>query len=96
MDLLIDLIAICAAILLFIASIAFLRARGIFTMIYPVIISNFYIIPLILLMIGVDKFSALSFVKLLVIIILNLVMTQLLCYMIGRKSLGSETDPDID
>ncbi len=96
MDFLIYLIAVCAAALLFIASIAFLRARDIFVMTHPVIISNFYIIPLILLAIEMDKFSALSFAKLLTIIALNLVMTQVLCYAIVKRALANKIVPDAD
>jgi len=96
MDFLIFLTAICAAVLLFISSIAFLRAYDVFVMTRPVIISNFYIIPLILLMVEFNKFSIISLAKLLIIIALNLVMAQVLCYVIVKRALANKIVPDAD
>lgn len=75
------------AIFMFIASaIAFARARDVFTMTHIVMIANCYIIPLLLLGIAIEKFSWLSFAKIIVLIMLNLVVVNLLCHAIVRRS----------
>ena len=90
------IIGIMAATLLTLASIAFLKSRDVFVMIHVVKISNFYIIPLILLAATLERFSPVSLVKVLVIITLNIVITNLLCHVIARRAIANKIMPDAD
>ncbi len=90
------ILGILGATLLVFAAIAFYRAKDIFVMLHIVTISNFYIIPLILLAIELEKFSWVSLVKTLAIIILNIVITSLLGYLIARRAIVNKILPDAD
>jgi multisubunit Na+/H+ antiporter MnhG subunit len=85
-----------AAILLVLATISFLRARDVFAMSHLVMITSFYIIPLLFLGVELEKFSLTSFAKIIAIILLNLVATNLLCYAITRRALINKIVPDAE
>lgn len=90
------ILAILAATLYLMASFAFFKCRDVFMMIQIVTICNFYIIPLILLIAELEKFSVVSFVKILIVIGLNFIATQLLCHAIGKEALNNNIKPDAD
>lgn len=90
------ILGIAGSILLIIASIAFFRAKDVFVMIQIVAMSNFYITPLILLAIEFEKFSWISFVKTIVIIMLNIIITNLLTYVIAKRAIVNKITPDAD
>lgn len=87
-------LAVITSFLLIIATIAFLRAKDVFMMVHIVKITNFYITPLLLLAIWLEHFSLVSLAKILALIILNIVITKLLCYAIVRKALASKIKLD--
>ncbi len=80
-------------VLLIISSLAFKKARDVFTMSHIVMIANCYFIPLILLAIGMDKFSWVSFAKIIALIFVNLVIVNLLCHAIVKRALLNNIDP---
>ena len=82
-----------AVILLLISALAFLKARDVFNMTHIVMIANCYIIPLLLIGVEIEKFSWLSFSKIIALIVLNLVVVNLLCYAILRRSIINKIDP---
>lgn len=88
--------AIAASSFLLIATIAFLKAKDVFVMTHIVMIANCYVIPSLLIAIELTKFSWLSFVKIMVIIILNLVVNNLLCYAILRRAMINKIIPDAE
>ena len=88
------ILIILSCSLLVIAAIAFFKAKDVFMMVQIVKISNFYIIPLLLIAIWLDNFSALSFAKILIVILLNILTTNLLCYSIVRKATADKILPD--
>jgi multisubunit Na+/H+ antiporter MnhG subunit len=90
------LIAVFSAALLILAAIAFLRAKDVFMMTHITMIANFYIIPLILIGIELERFSWLSFAKILALIVLNLVVTSLLCNAISRRAVINKILPDAE
>lgn len=89
-------LSILAATLYLMASFAFFKCRDVFMMLQIVTICNFYIIPLILLAAELEKFSIVSFVKILIVIGLNFIATQLLCHAIGKEALRDKIRPDAD
>ena len=93
MSLLALIISTLAALLLTVAAISFTKARDVFTMTHIVMIANCYVIPLLLIGIEIDKFSWLSFAKIIALIVLNLVVTNLLCHAIIRRSVLNKIDP---
>ena len=84
------------SILLLLAAVAFFRAKDVFVMLQIIMISNFYIIPLILLAVELEKFSWISLTKTLVIIVLNIIITNLLGYIIARRAIVNKILPDAD
>ena len=84
------------ATLLLLASIALFRAKDVFVMLQIITISNFYIVPLILLAVELEKFSWISLAKTLAIIAINIVITNLLNYVIARRAIINKIMPDAD
>jgi multisubunit Na+/H+ antiporter MnhG subunit len=88
------LIATFGAALLVISALAFFKAKDVFTMTHVIMIANLYIIPLILIGVEIDRFSATSLVKIIVIIVLNLALVNLLCHTILRRAMINKISPD--
>ncbi len=80
------ILAIFSSVLSMTAAFAFLRAKDIFTMGNVVMISNCYILPLVLLATALENFSWQPFMKIFFLIILNLIITNLLCHIILKKA----------
>jgi multisubunit Na+/H+ antiporter MnhG subunit len=89
-------ISIPASLLLLASAIAFLKAKDVFTMTHVVMIVNCYIIPLLLIGIEIEKFSWLSFAKIMALILLNLVVVNLLCHAILRRAMLNKILPDAE
>ena len=89
-------IGVISSTLLLLSALAFLKARDVFTMTHVVMVANCYIIPLLLLAVEIEKFSLLSFSKILGLIILNLVVANLLCHTILRRAVINKISPDAD
>ncbi len=87
------IISTAAVLLLATSALAFLRSRDVFNMTHVVMIANCYIIPLLLIGIEIEKFSWLSFAKIIALIVLNLVVVNLLCHAIIRRSILNKVDP---
>jgi multisubunit Na+/H+ antiporter MnhG subunit len=96
MSLLGFIIAIIAASLLIIAALAFLKAKDVFVMSHVVMAANFYIIPLLLIGVEIERFSMLSFGKIIILILLNLVVTILLCHATLRRAIINKITPDAE
>lgn len=88
------IIAILASLLLVAAAMAFLKAKDVFTMTHVVMISNCYVLPLLLIGVEIDRFSWLSFAKIIALIVLNLVVANLLCNAIVRRAMINKITPD--
>jgi multisubunit Na+/H+ antiporter MnhG subunit len=78
------------------AAIAFFRAKDVFVMLHILTISNFYVIPLILLAVEFERFSWISFAKTMVIILLNIIIATLLNYIIAKRAIANKILPDAD
>lgn len=96
MELLAWIISIIASLLLTVSALAFLKSRDLYSMTHVIIISNCYIIPLLLIGLGVEKFSLISSAKILALILLNIIITNLLCYTILRKAFADKVKPQAE
>ncbi len=96
MELLAWTISIIASLLLMISALAFLKARDLYSMTHVIMISNCYILPLLLIGLGVEKFSLISSAKILALILLNIIITNLLCYIILRKAVADKIRPEAE
>ena len=93
----IALVVVMSAALLFIAAaFAFLKAKDVFTMTHVVMITNCYIIPLLLIGVEIERFSWISFSKIIALIVLNLVVANLLCHTILRRAMINKITPDAE
>jgi multisubunit Na+/H+ antiporter MnhG subunit len=90
------LIAIIASFLLIVSAIAFFKAKNVFIMSHVVMASNCYIVPFFLITIGLEKFSWISFVKIIVVILLNLVIVNLICHATLRRAMINKIAPDAE
>lgn len=88
------IISSLSAIFLIIAAIAFLRAKDVFTMTHVTMAANCYLLPLILIAVELERFSLISAAKIATIIILNLIVTNLLCQTIVRRAMVNKVTPD--
>lgn len=89
-------LTVIAAGLLLLSAIAFLKAKDVFVMVQITMIANCYIVPLLLISIELMRFSWLSFAKTLVLIALNLLIANLLCYAIARQAMLNKILPDAE
>ncbi len=96
MELLAWTISIIASLLLMVSALAFLKSRDLYSMTHVIIISNCYIIPLLLIGLGVEKFSLISSAKILALILLNIIITNFLCYTILRKAFADKVKPEAE
>jgi multisubunit Na+/H+ antiporter MnhG subunit len=90
------LIALSSSMLLVAAAIAFLKAKDVFMMTHVVMIANCYVIPLLLIGVEIERFSWISFAKIIALIVLNLVVTNLLCHAIVRRAVINKIIPDAE
>ncbi len=88
------LIVLVACLLLVATAVAFLKAKDVFTMTHVVMITNCYIIPLLLVGVEIDRFSWISCAKIFGLIMLNLVVSNLLCHTILRRAMINKITPD--
>ena len=88
------IIVVIASFLLVVAALAFLKAKDVFIMTHIVMITNTYIIPLLLLGVEIERFSWISFAKIIGLIVLNLVVVNLLCHTILRRAMINKITPD--
>lgn len=79
------LVAVISGFLLLACALAFLKAKDVFIMTKIAVITNCYVVPLLLLSIELEKFSLASFTKIILLILLNIVITNLLCHALLRR-----------
>jgi multisubunit Na+/H+ antiporter MnhG subunit len=82
------------AFLLLVAAIAFLKAKDVFIMAHILVKTNLYVVPLFLISVVIEKFSWIALGKILLIILLNFIITMLLCHLITRRALINKILPD--
>ena len=81
--------------LIYLASvIVFTKAKDIYSMTQIVIIIDCFIFPISILILEFQKFSWVSLLKVLLIMIINLIITLLITYVICRRSLINNIMPD--
>lgn len=95
MTLVIFLIGLIGAFLVLLSGLAFFRAKDVYISTHVAMIFGCYAMPVILLAIGLEKFSATALVKILLLIILNLIGTNLLCYLTTKRALSDGIVPDV-
>ncbi len=88
------IIAIISALFLVASAISFLKAKDVFTMTHVVMVANCYIIPMMLVGVGIDRFSIISSAKIITLVLLNLVVANLLCHIILRRAIINKIEPD--
>lgn len=77
-------------------TIAFLRARDIFTMTHVVMIFNCYILPLTLIAIEIKNFSTTSILKIITLTLINIVIVNIVCHLIVRRAMINKIYPDAE
>jgi multisubunit Na+/H+ antiporter MnhG subunit len=90
------LIAFFGSMMLLMCAIAYLKAKDVFTLSHIVMIANFYAIPLLLIGVEIDRFSIVSLIKILTLIVMNLVVVNLLCHLIARRAMINKVVTDIE
>jgi len=85
-----------ASFLNLVATIAFLRARDIFTMTHITMIFNSYVIPICLIAIELQGFANLSLLKILAISAVNIIIANILCYLIIQRATLNNIQPDAE
>ena len=92
---LITLLIIClSSFLVLVTTVAFLKAKDIYTMSHIVIIFNIYIVPLALLSIETKNFSFISILKIIAIGILNIIIVNIITNILLRRAMINKIYPD--
>lgn len=86
MDYIALIIFLLSSILLIGCAIAFFKAKDIFSMAHIVMIGNCYAINLLLIGLTIKEFSLISLAKISIIIIFNIIISNLLCHIILRRA----------
>lgn len=89
-------IAIFGSTMLLMCAIAYLKAKDVFSMTHIVMIANFYAIPLLLIGVEIDRFSIISLIKIMTLVLLNLVVVNLLCHLIARRAMLNRAVMDVE
>jgi len=95
-DLILIIFTSFASFLNLIATIAFIRARDIYTMAHVAMIFNCFVVPICLIAIEIKKFSTLSISKILIIGILNIVIANIICFLIIQRATINKIQPDAE
>ncbi len=82
--------------LILITTIAFLRAKDVFTMTHVVMIFNCYILPLTLIAIEIKNFSNTSILKIITLTLINIVIVNIVCHLILRRAMINKIYPDAE
>ncbi len=82
--------------LILVTTIAFLRAKDIFTMTHVVMIFNCYILPLTLIAIEIKHFSSTSLLKIITLTLINIVIVNIVCHLILRRAMINKIYPDAE
>lgn len=93
-SLIISLFSVLVFFLYLASGIAFLKAKDVYSMSQITLIANCYIAPLILIAIEFQKFSWLSFAKIIFIIFLNIIIVNLICHAICKRAINNKIAPD--
>ncbi len=82
--------------LILITTVAFLRAKDVFTMTHVVMIFNSYILPLTLIAIEIKNFSNTSILKIITLTLINIVIVNIVCHLILRRAMINKIYPDAE
>ena len=82
--------------LILVTTIAFLRAKDVFTMTHIVMIFNCYILPITLIAIELKNFSNTSFLKIITLTLINIVIVNIVCHLILRRAMINKISPDAE
>lgn len=82
--------------LILITTIAFLRAKDIFTMTHVAMIFNCYILPITLIAIEIKNFSTISILKIITLSLINIVIVNIVCHLILRRAMINKIYPDAE
>ena len=87
------IITLIATLFLFFSCLAFLKAKDVFVMNHIVMAINLYILPLLLVGLGMERFSWASCLKILFLVLLNLIVVHLLVHAILRRCVINKVLP---
>lgn len=96
MNLVAWIISVSAAFLLAMSALALLRAKDVFAMTHIAIINNCYFVSLLLIGFEFNNFSWLSLAKIGAIILLNLIISNLVCHLILKRAMLNKITPDAE
>lgn len=96
LDIVIMILTGICCFLVILTAIAFIRANDIFTLSHIAMIFNFYIVPLILILMEIKNFSTINFIKIITLIIINLLISFTLCHVIIRRVMINKIYPDAE
>jgi len=88
------IIAIFTSFIILIFSIGLIRAKDVFTMNHLVMIFNLYLVPIIIFSLEFENLSIAIALKILAITIINIVICNIICYLVVRRALNNNITPD--
>ncbi len=85
---------VLSSFFLVLTTIAFFRAKDVFTMTKIVMIGNFYVLPLMLLALYFQDLTAASCFKIVALILLNCTISCLLIHVMTKRTIADKIVPD--
>ena len=79
---------------LIISAIAFFRSKDVFAMTKLAMMTSFYVFPIALLGIAIQDFEILSSIKLIMLIVINIILSSLVCHLLAMRAIKNKIDPD--
>ncbi len=88
------IITIFVSFVVMIFNVGLIRAKDVFTANHLVMIFNLYIFPILIFVIEFENLNIAIALKVMAITIINIVICNIICYLIVRRALNNNIIPD--
>lgn len=88
------IITIFVSFVVMIFNVGLIRAKDVFTANHLVMIFNLYIFPILIFVIEFENLTIAIALKVMAITIINIVICNIICYLIVRRALNNNIIPD--
>ena len=88
------IITIFVSFVVMIFNVGLIRAKDVFTANHLVMIFNLYIFPILIFVIEFENLTIAIALKVMAITIINIVICNIICYLIVRRALNNNIVPD--
>lgn len=88
-----NIFIIAGCLILLLASIGFSKTKDLFSSIHFILIANIYGISLLFIGLLLQNFTFTSLIKVIILILLNIIITIIICHSITRRAIINKINP---